>query len=240
VKTLPLVAINVVTVVAALAAYDFLREPGGAVAPAPAADLGALEARVAMLEERPASREGARMDELADRLSHLERRMEEGPRRPGPPPREPDEGRGRLEGSEETRLAAENERAAALAARTAELERAVADAERRMTVGGRRADSRLDQVIKDRGLQLTDEQKEKVGSAMSTFRDKVRAAARKLRESGMGREGMQTAVADLRADLQTDLEAFLTPADAATIVEDMAKPPVGPGPGGGRRSPRSR
>ena len=105
-----------------------------------------------------------------------------------------------------------------------------------------RATRMADGLAERLGLSLTEDQRKRLGTELSDFRETARDTMRSTRESGGGREEMMAAFDELRSGLTTQLEEFLPASDAKSITDEIANGPRammggggpgGPGSGGG-------
>jgi hypothetical protein len=85
------------------------------------------------------------------------------------------------------------------------------------------------------GLSLTDDQRKRLGTELSAFRDRARDTFRNARGAGMTREDALATFDELRGELTTKLEDFLPVSDAKAITDEIGNGPrmmIGGGPGG--------
>jgi len=88
----------------------------------------------------------------------------------------------------------------------------------------------VERLLDRLGLQLTDDQKQRLGDEFATFRGKVRDNFRNGGMEGLTREEMVANMGTLREELGTSIGEFLSATDAEAIVSEM-----GNGMGGGGR-----
>jgi len=99
-----------------------------------------------------------------------------------------------------------------------------------------RASRGVDRMIDRLGLQLSGDQKVRLGEEFTTFRGKIRDNIRNGRMEGQTRDDRVANMETLREDFGTSLGAFLSATDAEAIVSEIGDN-MG---GGGRRGPGRR
>lgn len=196
-------------------------------------DLGELEARLGVLEDRSPVLVGGASEALADRLAALEKRIAafetaetttsagivEG-EAPRPPvawvPVELDDGSlSPLSEAQEKRIR--------------DLVASASRDRRRDAMGGF-----MDRQLQRLGLELTDDQKQRLDASIDAHRTKIRDLFTTNREAGISREETMSQMQELTKQLTDDISSYMPAADAEAITSSFSN--MGRrGPGGGGR-----
>ena len=231
-----LIAANILIVGAGIMTYDVMRSDAptaATTADGEPVDVAALEDRLDELERRLDGLSTIQTDrKITSRLLKLEQQLAARETGATPmaaagsakvlPARLPASAAPPSEGGSEL-ADADDERSVEIVKKA--MERIEADRERERSARG------VDRMVDRLGLQLTDDQRTRLGEEFSAFRNKVRDNFRNGRQEGRTREDMQAEMETLRSDFGTSLGQFLSQSDADAIVEEMGNG------GGGRRGP---
>jgi hypothetical protein len=247
-STLAQILITVVLVAAGVAGYHFVAAEGGAdgdVGATYTADsraladlqrrLDAIEGDGARLDGLPAeTRLAMVVAELDARITALEARAPSRTSRPGATTEERaleiegasgaayDEGEGEL-------LAGASDLSKAQQKRIRDIVQSEISAR-----NSRRGQEALNRRLERLGLELNDEQKAKVGEALTTHYQAVGEKMRELRDEGLPREDIRKEIRGFNDGLTETLSTFLPAADAEAITKSMTqRRSRGPGGGGG-------
>jgi len=228
-----LLAANILIVGAGILTYDVMQPDApmaGVTADGETIDLTRIEKRLDDLERRLDGFGGAASDrKVTSRLLNMESRLAamESAATPAttasPAATESENAAGALvAAAEDGELAA-----ADLATVKKAVEQLESDRERQRSGRG------VDRIIDRLGLQLTDDQKKRLGDEFTAFRGKMRDNFRNGRTEGRTREDMIANMETLRDDFGKSLTEFLPQTDADSIIEELGNS-MG---GGGRRGP---
>ncbi len=94
----------------------------------------------------------------------------------------------------------------------------------------------MERMLDRLGVELTEEQRKRVGEEMTAHRGRIRETFRTGREAGLERDDIRASMEGLRQELATTLTSFLPAETAQTIANSTGPdgPGGGGGPGGGR------
>jgi len=228
-----LIAVNILIVGAGIMTYDVMRTDPPTVAQTADGepiDLSTVEDRLSDLERRLDGFSTIKTDrKVTSRLLQMENRlaaMEAAPAEAAASlaaTATETTSMGALESTDATELAG-----ADLAKIKKAMEQIDKDRDRERSTRG------VDRIVDRLGLQLTDDQKKRLGEEFAAFRNKIRDNFRNGRMEGQTREDLIANMETMRDEFGTSLGTFLSQTDADAIVSE-----IGSSMGGSRRGPGS-